>query len=83
MVVEFGKPDQVAAVTDAIESARESAYRAQSRNNIKQIMLAFHIYHNKHKHFPAARVLGPDGKHFHSWRVAILPYIDQEALFDE
>lgn len=36
-----------------------------------------------HGHFPPPTVLGPDGKTPHSWRVAILPYLDQKALYDE
>ena len=33
-------------------------------------------------HFPAAQVVGPDGKTVHSWRVAILPFLEQKDLYD-
>jgi hypothetical protein len=44
-------------------------------------MLAFHNYHDVFGHFPAPVVLGPDGKTPHSWRVEILPFIEQQELY--
>ena len=66
----------------AITSARGSAKRAQSMNNLKQIALGMHIYHDKNKHFPAAASYDADGKPLLSWRVHLLPYIDQKALYN-
>lgn len=40
-------------------------------------------YHDANGHYPPAYVLGPDGKPWHSWRILILPYIEQESLFRE
>jgi hypothetical protein len=45
--------------------------------------LAVANYHNANGHYPPAYVLGPDGKPWHSWRILILPYIEQESLFRE
>jgi hypothetical protein len=45
--------------------------------------LAVANYHTANGHYPPAYVLGPDGKPWHSWRVLILPYIEQESLFRE
>ena len=67
----------------AIHQARAAARRARSRNNIKQIMLALHNYHERHQHLPPAVVIGPDGKTPHSWRVELLPYLDQQVLYDQ
>jgi hypothetical protein len=67
----------------AIAKARDAAERAQSTNNLKQIALALHNYHDVHKALPAAVMLGPDGKTKHSWRVAILPYIEQQNLYQQ
>jgi beta-lactamase regulating signal transducer with metallopeptidase domain len=67
----------------AVAQARDAAQRAQSTNNLKQIALAMHNYHDVHKHFPPAAVLGPDGKTPHSWRVAILPYLEQQELYNQ
>lgn len=67
----------------AIAAAREAARRTQSTNNMRQIALAMHNYVDTYKAFPASSVLGPDGKTPHSWRVAILPFIEQQALYDQ
>jgi hypothetical protein len=78
----FG-PMVAAILLPAVAKAREAAQRAQSTNNLKQIALAMHVYADVHKAFPPAVVIGPDGKTKHSWRVAILPYIEQEALYKQ
>lgn len=75
-------PEQAAAMAEAVASARRTARSMQSMNNVKQIMLAMHNYHDTYGHFPAAKILGPNGKHYHSWRVAILPYMEQQALYN-
>ncbi len=54
-----------------------------SRNNLKMLALAMHNYHDTQKHFPAAVVMGPDGKTPHSWRVELLPYLEQKVLYDQ
>lgn len=64
-----------------IGSARQAAEQQVAANNLKQIMLALHNYHDTYGKFPPAIVYGPDGKTPHSWRVAILPYIEQDALY--
>lgn len=73
----------VSTILPAVLQAREAARRSLSKNNIKQIMLALHNYHNIHDHFPPAVVMGPDGKTPHSWRVELLPLLDQQALYDK
>ncbi len=47
-------------------------------NNMKQIALAVHGYHDAHSQTPPAITYGPDGKPWHSWRALILPYLDRE-----
>ena len=78
----FG-PMVASLLLPAISKARGAAQRAQSTNNLKQIALALHNYHDVHKALPAAVMLGPDGKTKHSWRVAILPYIEQENVYKQ
>ncbi|MEJ7638446.1 MAG: DUF1559 domain-containing protein [Singulisphaera sp.] len=56
--------------------------RAQSVDNLKQIGLAMHKYHEAKNHFPPAIGFGPDGKTTHSWRVAILPYLERQELYN-
>ena len=52
-------------------------------NGMKQVLLAMHNYHDRKGAFPAAAITGPDGKALLSWRVAILPYIEQDALYKQ
>ena len=76
-------PVLFALLLPAVQSAREAARRTQSSNNLKQIGLAFHNYHDTYKKFPGSTNLGPDGKTVHSWRVAILPFLEQKKLYEE
>jgi beta-lactamase regulating signal transducer with metallopeptidase domain/type II secretory pathway pseudopilin PulG len=71
----------IALTLPAITQARAAARRAQAMNNLKQIALAMHNYVSTHKTFPPAVLYGPDGKTPYSWRVALLPYLEQESLF--
>ena len=57
--------------------------RSPCKNNLKQIGLALHNYHDQYKTFPPAFVRGPDGKPWHSWRVLILPKLEEEKLYSE
>ena len=52
------------------------------RNHMEQIVLAMHKYHDDHGGFPPAYVADEDGQPMHSWRVLILPYIEQQALYE-
>lgn len=72
----------VALLLPAVQAAREAARRTQSANNIKQLSLAMHNFHDTRKRFPAAYSTDKDGKPLLSWRVHILPYIEQGALYD-
>ncbi|HEY2157354.1 MAG TPA: DUF1559 domain-containing protein [Isosphaeraceae bacterium] len=72
----------VAALAPVVGARRASAKRLQSVNNLKQLALALHNYASAHNNrFPAAVLYGPDGKTAYSWRVAILPYIEQEPRY--
>lgn len=73
----------VTVLAPAVMAARTAARRAESQNNLKQLMLAMHNYHDVFKHFPAAVVIGPDGKTPHSWRVALLPFVGGNELYQQ
>jgi prepilin-type processing-associated H-X9-DG protein len=66
----------------AVTSARAAARRAMSVNNLKQIGLALHNFLSANNHFPAS-ANGDKGQFPYSWRVAILPYIEQQGLYNE
>ena len=55
----------------------------QSQNNLKQLNLAILVYEHAHGSFPPAYTTGKDGKPLLSWRVHILPYMDQDALYKQ
>jgi uncharacterized protein (TIGR03067 family) len=76
---------QTAAV-EAKQPARPAAVgaaRAQSQNNLKQFALAMHNYHDTYKALPTDAIYSKDGKPLLSWRVAILPYVEQAELYKE
>jgi len=72
-----------ALVLPAIEQARSEARRMHSQNNLKQIALSHHNYHDTYKTFPAPAILDASGKPLLSWRVAILPFIGEEVLYKQ
>ncbi|MEN9672510.1 MAG: hypothetical protein RL553_775, partial [Planctomycetota bacterium] len=68
----------------AVQKVREAAQRTSSINNLKQIALAMHNYNSTYGAFPAAAICDKKtGKPLLSWRVTILPYIEQEALYKQ
>ena len=50
---------------------------------MKQIGLALRSYHQDQGRFPPAVVYSPEGRPLYSWRVLILPYLEQKDLYDE
>ena len=78
----FAACGMVALLLPAVQAAREAARRAQSSNNLKQIGLAMHNYHDTYGTFPPAVVTDASGKPLYSGRVLLLPFMEQAALFD-
>lgn len=71
----------IALLLPAVQQAREAARRTQCRNNLKQVGLALHNYHDAFMSFPPVSVL-PFGRTFepYSAHVRLLPYIEQSNL---
>jgi len=67
----------------SICTAREAARRAQCMNNLKQIGLAIANYEAEYGRFPPAYIPDEDGKPKHSWRVLILPFLQEQSLYKE
>jgi Protein of unknown function (DUF1559) len=61
----------------------DASERATSSNNLKQIVLAMHNFESTSQTFPAASICDKKGKALLSWRVAILPCIEQQELYKE
>ncbi len=70
-------------VLEGLFVARGAASEASSANNLKQMVLAMHNYHDTMGAFPPAAITDKDGKALLSWRVAILPYVEQANLYNE
>jgi type II secretory pathway pseudopilin PulG len=73
----------VALLIPAVASARGAARRSQSMNNMKQIALAMHNYHDVHGALPPAVVTDASGKPLYSGRVLLLPYLEQAYIYDQ
>lgn len=78
-------PVLVALLLPAVQQAREAARRSQSKNNLKQIGLAIHNYHETFNKIPTGthenQKLKPEKRL--SWQADILPYIDQAPLYNQ
>ncbi len=61
---------------------RKAASRARSANNMKQIGLAVHSYHDEKHHLPRSTFDG-FGRPLHSWQTAILPYLEESATYQQ
>jgi hypothetical protein len=69
------------AEKERIARERREHQRA-SINNLKQISLALHDYHDVYKHFPFYATVHPQTQQMHlSWRVLLLPYLDENPLY--
>jgi prepilin-type processing-associated H-X9-DG protein len=66
-----------------VQAAKDRGRRAECPNNLKQIGLAMHNYHDVYKCFPPAVITDANDQPMRSWRVAILPFIEQAPLYDQ
>jgi hypothetical protein len=72
------KPAALAAVALAL---REAGLRTRDSNNLKEMALAFHNYNDVYGAMPGNAIYSKDGKPLLSWRVAILPFIEEHVLW--
>jgi hypothetical protein len=70
-------------VRPLVPKVRSAATRTQSANNMKQLLLAMHSFHDTYTRFPAAANYSATGKPLLSWRVHLLPFLDQNELYKE
>jgi prepilin-type processing-associated H-X9-DG protein len=63
------------------EKEKQARDRKQSQENLKLFGLALHGYHDVYGRMPGPAILSKDGKPLLSWRVAILPFIEQQDLY--
>ncbi len=75
----------IALLLPAVQQAREAARRSQCKNNLKQIGLALHNYHDTFGRFPAGymQAVNQSGIPAYGWGASILPYLDQANLANQ
>ena len=73
----------VGMLLPAVQQVRGAARRVTAMNNMRQLILAIHNYQSVHGHLPAAYSVDAAGKPLLSWRVHILPYLEEQALYDK
>jgi prepilin-type N-terminal cleavage/methylation domain-containing protein len=71
----------VALLLPAVQAAREAARRTQCSNNLKQVGLALHNFHDTYNKLPVG-THDDDNKSF-CWRTWILPYMEQTPLYNQ
>ena len=70
----------VALMLPAVQGARDAARRSQDKNNLKQIGLAMHNYHELYSMLPPGGIVRDDGTEMMSWTASLLPFLDQAPL---
>jgi hypothetical protein len=73
----------LAIVIPAVSSAQRAALRNQCMTNLKEIQLALLNHESAKGSFPLAYIADAAGKPMHSWRVLILPYLGEMALYNK
>jgi len=76
-------PILIALLLPAVQQARNAARRSQSKNNLKQIGLALHNYHDTYGVFPPGGTTTSEGKPYHAWQTSILPFVEQSRLYNQ
>ena len=73
------------AVKEQLKSPQflEARRRAASSKNLKDIVIALHSHHDTYRLMPPQAICDPNGKPLLSWRVAILPFIEEFALYKQ
>lgn len=66
----------------SVEDARGQAHRAVRMGQLKSIGMALHNYHATYGSFPPAYTADDQGRPLTSWRVLILPWLEEKALYD-
>ncbi len=74
-MVRYGSP--------ALTTIQTNRMRVQSARNIERIASALNAYASDHGTYPPPVIRRPDGTLMHSWRVLLLPYLDEKELFND
>ena len=72
-----------AIATPLVAEFEKNSLRMNTRNHLKEVILALHNFHDANKAFPARSIRSKEGTELLSWRVQILPYLGEGALYSE
>ena len=78
-----GAAAPVALLLPAVQASRSAARRMQGSNNLNQIAIAMHNYHDANRAFPPRYTVDDNGRPLLSWRVHLLPFFGEQALYDK
>jgi prepilin-type processing-associated H-X9-DG protein len=73
----------IALLLPTLRYSRHEPHSTVCRNHLKNIALALQNYHDIHGSFPPAYTVDANGRRLHSWRVLILPFLEQSHLYAE
>jgi len=69
--------------SDAVVNARRASIKSDAQSPLNQLALALQNYHDHWGEFPPAYLADADGTPMHSWRVLVLPYVEQGSLYEQ
>jgi hypothetical protein len=72
----------LALLVPAVQQAREAARRMQSKNNLKQVGLALHNYHDVHDRFPPGGTFDTAANGHHGWATMLWPYLEATPIYN-
>lgn len=81
-VVIKADPEKLQAfLAPMVKQAQQDAHRQQTMNNFKRLALAMHNFHDNHGFLPGKYTVDAKGRPLLSWRVTLLPYLEQAPLY--
>jgi WD40 repeat protein len=83
LVLDLDEPTLTAALQPVFGKMRSSAGQAQAANHLRQVAVAMHNYHATHRTFPPHASYDASAKPLLSWRVHLLPYLEQQQLYQQ
>ncbi|HVJ79819.1 MAG TPA: DUF1559 domain-containing protein, partial [Planctomycetia bacterium] len=83
LAIDLADPSVLGAIKALSEKRSESVRRNVITNDLKHVALAMHNYYDVHKSFPPGATVDKAGKPLLSWRVHLLPYLEQNELYKQ